>query len=472
MKNIKSILITCLIALVTLSSCDETLDINTDPLAATTADPNGLFPYIFATYTARNVTELGTRICDVSQYISNTFNSPKNGTTSSFLTGNTWGMYYSNVLASLKLVATDAENAGPTSNNINAAAKIFSAHIYLMATSLWEDIPFSEAIQSEVYPFPAYDAQKDVLYGIVDLLDEALVLIDNMPSTGNYDFANGDKIFGGDVSKWAKFGNSYKLRTLMMLRGGGENVDAQITQALSRPLMTDNSDAAYISYTGDPGGENAMATIISTFFGSAGNEAINIFGPGDPIDELLSDSGDPRWQLWVARGELDAPGNAIFPNPNTSVLSNNIIRTTLPDVLMTPAEIDLYKAELAFDGLSAAGSAEANYKNGVRNAIKWWGQDIDDAQLIAPTAIIDSYVNSLATPSADDIYNQQYLAAFMMPVMAWNQVRRNQVPFLTAPPASSITSILKRFTYSVNEVGSNPNTPANKNADEPMWFEN
>ena len=77
MKRLKLILLCFVFISGTFSSCDEKLDINTDPLAATSADPNAVLPFVFVQYSSRKVTELGTRICDVSQYISNTFNSPK-----------------------------------------------------------------------------------------------------------------------------------------------------------------------------------------------------------------------------------------------------------------------------------------------------------------------------------------------------------------------------------------------------------
>jgi len=472
MKNIKLILLSCLMVMLTFSSCDETLDVNTDPLAASSADPNALFPYVFATYSARTVTELGTRICDVSQYISNTFNSPNRGNVSQFLTGNTWRVYYTDVLSNLSLVIRDAEAAGAPSNNINAAAKIFSAHIYLQSTSLWEDIPFTEALNFDQFPTPKFDSQRDVLLGIVDLLDESMQLIDTRDAAAEFNFAIGDIIYDGNIDKWRILANSLKLRALMLLRSGGEDVTAQINATLAQPLMSDNADTAFIPYSGAPGQQNAMATIISQFFGAGGNEVQNIFGPGDPIDALLNGSGDPRWDLWVARNDLPAPGNDVFPNNADSVLSNNIIRTTLPDIIMTPAEIDLYKAELAMAGFTAAGSAEANYRKGVENSIKYWGQDIDGVVNTVTTADITAYVNSLAAPTMTQILEQQYLASFLMPVLSWNHVRRNQVPVLSPPPAATIPTILKRFTYPVDEVGANPNTPSQPNSEDPMWFEN
>jgi hypothetical protein len=154
------------------------------------------------------------------------------------------------------------------------------------------------------------------------------------------------------------------------------------------------------------------------------------------------------------------------------VLSNNIIRFDLPDMLMLPSEIDLYKAELALEGFAAAGSADANYRAGITNSLRWWGQDIPGVLATITEADITGYVSSLPAPSIVDVYEQQYLAAFLQPVMAWTHVRRNKVPVLDAPPASTIGTTLRRFNYPPDEVTSNPNTPANLPTETPMWFEN
>ncbi|MGB3149781.1 MAG: hypothetical protein WBB27_03890, partial [Maribacter sp.] len=62
MKKINLILFSIVFVLGSLLSCDDKLDINTDPFSAATADPNALLPFVFIEYSARKVTELGTRI--------------------------------------------------------------------------------------------------------------------------------------------------------------------------------------------------------------------------------------------------------------------------------------------------------------------------------------------------------------------------------------------------------------------------
>ncbi len=472
MKRLKLILLGFVFISGTFSSCDDKLDINTDPLAATSADPNAVLPFVFVQYSSRKVTELGTRICDVSQYISNTFNSPKNGSTSIFLTGNTWGMMYNQILGNLSLVKADAAEAGATSNNVNAIATILSAHIFFELTSIWEDVPYTEALNGQDFPSPNFDEQQLVLNGVVSLYDEAIALIDNRQLDGEFGISSSsDQFYGGDMAKWRILANSLKLRALMLLRNGGANVDAQINATLGQPLMSTNDEAAYLIYSGDPGAQNAMKTIITAFFGPD-NESQNVFGPGPPIDNLLRGSGDPRYDLWVARNDLPAPELAFFPDNATSVLSNNIIRFDLPDMLMLPSEIYLYKAELALDGFAAAGSADANYRAGVTSSIRWWGQDIPGVLATVTEAEITGYVGSLSAPTIVDVYNEQYLSAFLMPVMAWTHMRRNKIPVLDAPPASTIGTYLRRFNYPPDEVTSNPNTPVNLPTETPMWFEN
>ena len=471
MKRFKILLVSSILIMGSFLSCDETLDINTDPLAATSADPNAVLPYVIVQYAQRKITEMGTRTPDVPQYVSVAVNSPATGATGAFLTGTMWEMMYTQALGNLVLVRTDAAAAGETSNNVNAIATILTAHVFFELTSTFEDVPFTEALDGAVFSAPNVDKQEDIFNGIIDLLDEAIVLIDTRPDEGNFTILPAsDMYYGGDMASWKVLANSLKLRTLMMLRGGGANVDNELNKVLGQPLMERNDQAAILRYSGQPGGQNPIQA-FTEFFGSD-NESVDLFGPGDPLIKILNGSGDPRLDLWVARNNLPAPGNGIFPDPTTSVLSNNVIRATLPDVLMTPAEIDLYKAQLALEGVGSAGSAEVNYKNGVRNSLKWWGQDIPGIIKTLTDGEISTYVNSLAAPTITDVYNEQYLAAFLMPLQSWNHVRRNKVPVLTPPPSTNITTILKRFTYAPDEIATNPNIPANKMTDVPMWFEN
>lgn len=458
------------------TSCDKQLDINTNPLAASSADPNAVLPFVLVQYQNRTTSEL-SRIIDVYQNVSATFNSPRNGPTSSTLTGNMWGMLYTQVLGNLSLVEKDARAAGPTSNNVTAIAVILKALAFYDLTSMYGDIPFTQAVNSVEFPQPEFDDQETVLNGIVTYLEEASQLIDDMPASGNFNI-KGDLIYGGNMANWQKFANSFKLRVLMMIRNKDTSVDAKIVTTLGEPLITNNTEAALFKYPNTPGNQNAYKQLL-TAFGTGFNETSEFFGPS-PVLRLLLE-GDPRLQLYCVDGtdgNYRAEAIGTFPDQTSARISSNVLRGDLPDIWMLPAEVTFYRAELVLKGV-VAGDANALYRQGVTQTLEFWGQDIPGVVQTLTDTDISTYVNSLTDINGLSQANalikvgeQQYLEAFWRPILSWNHVRRTKVPDIQAAPGASITTMLKRFNYPPAEVAANPNTPANLLTDVPQWFEN
>ncbi|MCB9267656.1 MAG: SusD/RagB family nutrient-binding outer membrane lipoprotein [Lewinellaceae bacterium] len=469
MKYIK-LSILFLVGLLVLPSCDKALDINTDPLAASSADPNVILPFVIVQYSSRFESELGTRIMDVPQHFSACFNSPRTGPTTSFLTGNTWGMYYTQVLGNLVLVEQDALAAGESRNNVAAIAKILKAKAFFELSCIWDKIPFSEALDGATYSSPNFDDQEAVFRGCLSILDEAISLIDKVPAEGVFDVSGGDVLFGGDMDKWRRWANSLKLRILMLIRNKDTSVDSQIQAVLGQPLIESNDQAVLLPYAGGGGAQNAFYGIVSAFFGPS-NETAQVHGPGEPLYDLLKD-GDPRFDLYILDPDgLGAPDNGFFPDDNTAVLRDNIIRDDLPHIMFLPSEISFYRAELALLGVTNE-DAQEWFDRGLTQILEFWGQDIPGAQITLADATISDYVSSLPAVTMQMVHEQQYLESFIRPIVAWNTVRRTKVPALSPPSNASITTILKRFNYPPDEVSSNPNTPANVNTDVPQWFEN
>lgn len=468
MKNIKLIFLS-LMVLVMTNSCDKALDINTDPLVATSADPNAVLPYVFVQYSNRHTTELGTRIMDVPQHFSACFNSPRNGSTSIFLTGNTWRMYYTQVLGNLVLVENDAIAAGESSNNVNAIAKIYKAKSFLELTSIWGAVPFTEALDGANFASPNFDDQETVLRGVLDILDEAIALIDGMPAEGTFDVSVGDMIYGGDMTKWRRWANSLKLRTLMLLRNR-VNVDGDLAKVLSEPLIETNDQAAMLRYFDTPAEANAFNRLLTAFYGQT-NEVAEVYAPGADLFNLLS-NGDPRFDLFITDEDGGgAPPNGSFAEADEAVIRSNVIRNDLPQIMYLPSEVNFYRAELALDGFGSD-NAQDQFNTGMNNILSFWGRDIPGVQMTLDQTTIDDYIASLPAVTTQSVQEQLFLESFMRPVIAWNTVRRTKVPALVPPAAASISTILKRFNYAPNEAAANKNTPANLPTDTPMWFEN
>ncbi len=474
------ILMSAAIGLLLPISCSEQLDINTNPLSASTADPNAVLPFVIVQYSNRKTTELGTRMHDVYQFISNTFNSPKTGgnTAGGFLSGNFWGMLYTQALPNLTLVEQDAMAAGESSNNVAAIAKILKALAFFDATSCWEKVPFTEALNAAEFPQPKFDEQQVVLNGIVEMLDDAMALIDAMPASGVFNVSQGDLIYGGDMDKWKRYANSLKIRVLMLIRNKDTGVDAELIAALNEPLIETHAQAAMLRYSGTSGNVNAWKLIV-TAFGTGSNETTNYFGPSPVIRSILE--GDPRLALYCVdgtNGDFEAKPVGVFPDNTVARYSDNLIRGTLPDVWFLPAEVTFYRAELAAKGVVTA-DVNALFRQGVTQTLEFWGQAIPGAlQTLTGTQISD-FVNGLPDLNAlsvnqqlQHIGEQQYLETFWRPVEGWNHVRRTKIPNIQAAPGSNITTMLKRLQWSPTEVAANPNNPAQPETDLPMWFEN
>lgn len=98
--------------------------------------------------------------------------------------------------------ATAAEMSayGKNENQI-AAAKILKVWLFQLMTDTWGSIPYTEAskLAQDIY-YPKYDDQKSIYAALITELTEAVALIDESQPA----FVTGDRIYGGDVSKWKK----------------------------------------------------------------------------------------------------------------------------------------------------------------------------------------------------------------------------------------------------------------------------
>ncbi|WP_418421092.1 SusD/RagB family nutrient-binding outer membrane lipoprotein, partial [Alistipes indistinctus] len=149
--------------------------------------------------------------------------------------------YYNN----LRNVAKMKEEAAKGDQTAYEALALFlEAHYYYMLTMQFGDVPCSEAMQAETNGLyqPKYDSQETVLATVLTKLEEANSLL-----TDNNSIISGDIIYNGDLMKWRRLINAYRLRVLMSLSNkqtvGSLDVKstfARISQ--NEPLMTSDAD--------------------------------------------------------------------------------------------------------------------------------------------------------------------------------------------------------------------------------------
>ena len=466
------------------TACDDTLDINTDPLAATEANPDLVMPFTQVVWVHNRVSEIATRMNDVPQYFSASFASPRNGgTTSGTLTNNVWLSKYTDVIGNLELVKNDAVDAGTIRDNVQAMSIIIQATNYFELTLIWEKVPFTQALDAVTFPTPEFDDQQTVLEGVIDMYDEAITLIDNLP-TETFDLSSADLIYGGDMDNWKRYANSMKLRAYMILRNKSNAYDADIATLVGQPLIETNDQAAIFQYLNSSGNESPFQQLLDDF-GSGVNSADEFYFPSEELVDLMNDKNDPRREAFFSDADRDdTNGNqyvgsqvGFFGTGGTnSLISDDYIASNMPEFLFTPAEVDFYEAELMLLGVIPGGvsGADDKLREGVELAIA-----LQDRNDVLTSTEISNYAASLTalstlstTEALEEVYAQQFIEGFMRPIEGWTHVRRTNFPELEAPSASSIATIIKRFTYPPSETGTNTNVPTGINVGDAMWFEN
>lgn len=134
-----------------------------------------------------------------------------------------------------------------------AIGKILRAHNFFFLTRMYGSVPYEDALkgqQSGNYQ-PKYDSQKDIILGILNELEEANQLLINPGAA-----ITGDILYNGDLKKWRKLANSYKLRILLMLSKKEGDQDLQIGKRFNDiisnpslyPIFEGDDDEAKISY--------------------------------------------------------------------------------------------------------------------------------------------------------------------------------------------------------------------------------
>ena len=118
------------------------------------------------------------------------------------------GIYTGGGLIDLRKIQSDSEAKGR--REYAGIAKVWEALIMGMASSLWGDLPYSEAV-SDVET-PKLDKMSDIYAALQNLLDEAIA--DLQSGAGGYIPAN-DFVYGGDVNKWVEAAYTLKARYYM-----------------------------------------------------------------------------------------------------------------------------------------------------------------------------------------------------------------------------------------------------------------
>jgi SusD/RagB-like outer membrane lipoprotein len=315
---------------------------------------------------------------------------------------------YDPYLAMKNVVQMEKEATSRGASPVNpyeAVGRFIFAYYYYNLTSLFGDVPQAAALQASSISSPAYTPQEQVFLYVMNQLDSANTdMASLIANNDNSLSANQDLFYQGDLTKWQKLVNSFKLRVLVSLSNkasdGTLNVPAQFANIINNPskypIFTSQNDDFQFVY--NPGGTNSYSTYPfdpSNFGSIAGRFNMastyvsaltslsdpRVFITCEPASALLGSDPNPCQYKYFVGASTGEPVQTMYSNANAGLYSYiNRYRyysnfTGEPDVLVGYKEMCFNIAEGIARGW-ASGNAETWYKNGITESMSFYGIDI------------------------------------------------------------------------------------------------
>ena len=397
----------------------------------------------------------------------------------------TWIRRYASVREltdAMRQTAGDAEKV-----NLFNMIRIFRTYDLMRVTDTYGDAPYTEAGLAllEGIVLPQYDDQEFIYTsssGILEELKNASAALDANAPTSD------DALYGGDVTRWRRFGYSLLLRAAMRLSKVNPTLAEQyVGTAVSGGLMQSNADNAVIRH-------NASFPMPA----AVRLNGINL-GTGyvfDTFVDALQARGDPRLSSMLVRyptalslagleiesdatrvgadqigwplgfdannvgPELAADGVTTFYQ-YSQYDRGRMYDLQAPTFHVTHAQTLLLLAEAAYRGW-AAGDAATLYESAVESSMNRISTSY--SRTFIEQNDIDAYIvaNPLVAGQELEMINHEYwVDSSMIGKEAWSNFRRTGFPDLPPNPRQDdlgpSESFMRRFGYPFDELGLNPN---------------
>ncbi|GAB3541397.1 SusD/RagB family nutrient-binding outer membrane lipoprotein [Pontibacter brevis] len=447
MIKIKKILV-LLVALscISVSCTDDFEEVNLDPNRIETISPGTLLNPILYEMASFNTSRSNAYTFEIMQ-VALPFPSASGGEHRYDVGDNagnsTWNTYYRWITNIKEMHEAAVEAQDP---NYEAIALTLNAWAYSLLTDSFGDVPMEEAARGDEGIFyPAFNTQEEIYTKILSDLDRASTLFD----TDRGMIYGTDILYNNDVDKWQRFCNSLRLRLLLRVSKRSEmNSFARMAEIISNPgenpVFTSNEEAAILEISG-------VAPLISPW-----GRAVD-FRTGRAASEFFIDNlnalNDPRLEKFFTEARMNDgttsigykgipsgyAGNDSQFDFTPSTLNIALVTAPMISVIMTYAEVEFIKAELAQQGVIGS-DAEAHYEKGVKAAIEQWGAEVP----------ADYFENSAAAydGTLEQIMLQKYLALFFNDYQQWFEYRRTGLPSLPKTEAMVNNQMVPvRFRY-------------------------
>lgn len=416
-------LLTC----ISFSCTDDFDEINTDPIRIDRISPGTLLNPILYELASFNTERADAFTFDIMQ-VTVPYPSASGGVhrydISESAGNSTWNTYYRwlNNIKEMRLASIEAEAV-----NYEAIALTLNAWVYSLLTDSFGDVPMDEAVRGDEGIFyPAFNTQQEIYTKILADLETANNLFDPEKEM----IFGTEILYNNNVSLWKKFCNSLHLRLLLRV-SKREEMDAHakllaiINNPTQYPVFTSNNDAAILEITGvEPNLSPWGRAIDFTLFRAAGEFFVdNLNNFNDPRNALFHTPARALDGTTVIgyRGIPSGFGTDEQFDYLPSNVNIALVQAPMISVIMSYAEVEFIKAELAQKGILAA-DAKTHYENGVKAAITQWGGVVPADYFGNPYTAYDG--------TFEQIMLQKYYALYFNDYQQWFEYRRTGLPVL------------------------------------------
>lgn len=470
--------------------CKDYLDVNTPVNNPQTVTPPVLLGAALIGTGFANGNELNRFASTLINYHAGAGNSPANYdiyVTTSADFGNQWlGEIYEGSLTQYQRLIETADAKGAKS--YTGIAKIMKAYTFSLATDVWGDVPYSEALQGTTFLNPRLDSQEDIYKGnsskniqsLFALVKEGLADLD-LPSTLNPTID--DVIYGGNVANWKRAGNTLLLKFAMQI---SEREPALATSEINAVLAANNYIATNaqtlgVKFGSAVGSQSPIYTYnyVSTF-------RTDLIVSSRYVTRLQG-LNDPRLPIFVSTPKgpglyvtIDNGFRGTLPTPATDYSKWSQVVTGVsgagPIKLVSNAQRAFIMSEAAvkLPGVTLPTGKTANdyYQEGIKASMTEAGMDVasQNTYFTANPAIVT--LSGSQSNQIQQIITQKYIALTGNGIEAWNDWRRTGFPIL--PESQNAAGIdgtrPVRAVYVNQELQRNPNfTQINTNVR--VWWD-
>ncbi|OGX86420.1 SusD/RagB family nutrient-binding outer membrane lipoprotein [Hymenobacter glacialis] len=491
MKNQKlaGIALAAAVAFSTLScDRDKFLDVNVTPNSPTVVTMPLLFTstVVYSGFVATN--DLGRAASLFIQYQAGTANQmvqyDRYDIRGSF--DNQWNgeLYAGALINSQTLIDLAAARTSPAYGGI---AKLLKAYNFSIATDMYGDVPYSQALKGKDNTKPRYDKQEDIykgnsalgIQGLIDLVKEGLADLDK-PSTQKPGTTD-DPVYGktaNNIAQWKKMGNTLLLKFANTISKREPALAASIINQAAAGAFTSNADDFEVPFGSSPGNQNPLYSF--NFVNRTGDQMLS-----QRLLDSMRVMNDPRLPIYftmtptptatvnttgtvtsvgvftgyqnggIASG-LTVPALANRSRYNVYIRGNS---GEAPARLLTNVQrlFILAESALTLPGITVAGTAQSLYQDAIRASMTKAG--ISNADVTAYFAANPRVATLSGTTEQrrNKIITQKWVSWVGNGLEAYNDYRRTGYPRLNPAlnPAGDDGTLPQRFALPLSELTAN-----------------